>query len=535
VTRSRSDDLLERGLTRREILAVAGGALIAGGLAPTALAGRATAAAPRGGTFRLGLLGAGTKDIIDGQNALAGIGDIARLVAGWETLTQFDRQGQVQPHLAEEVTARTPRHWIIKVRQGVEFHNGKTLSANDVVYSLLRATDPKAGRTGGSALGSVDRKQIKKLDKHTVSVKLTQPDSTIPTALAQYPCGIVPAGYDSRQGKGTSVGQGQVGTNAYMLDSFTPGRQSVHKRFENYWNSAEPGHVDKVVIIDIDDDAARVNALLSGQVDAIVDVPLAQVKTVSGAGMKILNNKGGAWSTITMRIDAPPFNDVRVRQAMRLIVDRPAMLQQAISGFGYVGNDMYAPLDPCYPKTVPQRTQNIPKAKALLAAAGQSNLTVDLVTTEGPGTIEMAKVFAEQAKAAGVTVNVKVLDSSTFFGDQYTKYPFAVDYWNTRAYLQQLGQGSLPTAPFNETHWPPSGSNFLNLYHQALAATDDAKRCAIIRKMYSLEFNQGGYIIPFFRNLVDAYSPKVGGLKQGVGILNLDYFGRGFRSVTIGK
>jgi peptide/nickel transport system substrate-binding protein len=320
-----------------------------------------------------------------------------------------------------------------------------------------------------------------------------------------------------------------------MLQSFTPGRQSVHARFKNYWNSAEPGHVDTVVIIDIDDDAARVNALLSGQVDAIVDVPLAQAKTVSAQGIKILNNKGGAWSTITMRIDAPPFNDVRVRQAMRLIVDRPTMLQQAISGFGYIGNDMYAPLDPCYPKTVRQRTQNIAKAKALLAAAGQSNLNVDLVTTDGPGTLEMAKVFAEQAKAAGVTVNVKVLDSSTFFGDQYTKYPFAVDYWNTRGYLQQIGQGSLPTAPFNETHWPPPGSNFLNLYHQALAATDDTKRCAIVRKMYSLEFNQGGYIIPFFRNFVDAYSPKVGGLKQGVGILNLDYFGRGFRSVTIAK
>ncbi|MFN8222049.1 MAG: ABC transporter substrate-binding protein [Gaiellales bacterium] len=533
MTTSRSDELFEREVSRREALTIAGGAVLAGTAFSAGGARAAAAAAQRGGTFRLGVLGAGAKDIIDGQNALAGLGDIARLVAGWETLTAFDRQGQIKPQLAAEVTARNPREWVVKLRRGVEFHNGKTMTADDVVYSLRRATDPKAGRTGGSALGSVDRAGIKKLDRYTVSIRLKQPDSTITAALAQYPCGIVPAGYDSREGKGASVKQGQIGTNAYMLESFTPGRQSVHTRFRNYWNDAEPGQVDKVVIVDIDDAAARVNALLSGQVDAIVDVPLAQVKTVSAAGMKILNSRGGAWSTITMRIDAPPFDDVRVRQAMRLIVDRPAMLQQAISGFGYVGNDMYAPLDPCYPKNVPQRKQDIERAKALLAAAGKSGLTVDLVTTDGPGTIEMAKVFAEQAKAADVTVNVKVLDSSTFFGDQYTKYPFAVDYWNTRGYLQQLGQGSLPTAPFNETHWPPAGSKFLTYYRQALAATDEKKKCAIVRKMYALEFTQGGYIIPFFRNLVDAYSPKVGGLKQGVGMLNLDYFGRGFRSVTI--
>jgi len=532
VTTSRSSELFERGLTRREVLVAAGGTLLLGSLAASGGADAALQASSRGGTFRLGLLGAGTKDIIDGQNALAGIGDIARLVAGWETLMLYDRQGQLRPHLATEVTAKAPNHWIVKLRQGVEFHNGKTMTADDVVYSLLRATDPKAGRTGGSALSSVDRKGIKKVDRYTVSVKLTQPDSTIPSALAQYPCGIVPVGYNSAGGKAASVAKGQIGTNAYKLQSFTPGRESVHTRFANYWN-ADVGFVDKVVIIDIDDAAARVNALLSNQVDAIVDVPLAQVASVAARGMRILNNKGGAWSTITMRIDVPPFDDVRVRQAMRLIVDRKAMLTQAISGFGYLGNDMYAPLDTCYPKKVPQRTQNIEKAKALLQAAGQANLKVDLVTTDGPGTIEMAKVFAEQAKAAGVTVNVKVLDSSTFFGDQYTKYPFAVDYWNTRAYLPQLGQGTLPTAPFNETHWPPSGSNFLNLYHQALSATDDAKRCAIVQKMYSLEFNQGGYIIPFFRNLVDAYSPKVGGLKRGVAFLNLDYFGQGFRNVTI--
>jgi peptide/nickel transport system substrate-binding protein len=187
--------------------------------------------------------------------------------------------------------------------------------------------------------------------------------------------------------------------------------------------------------------------------------------------------------------------------------------------------------DPAYLK-LPQRTQDIDKAKALLKAAGQENLTIDLPTNEqAAGMNEMCKVFAQQAKAAGVTVNVKVLDS-TAFNNGYKKWTFSPDFWGTRFYLPQVAQGSLAGAPFNCTHWPPANSKFAAWYKQALASGDAAKRTEIEHQMMHMEFESGGYIIPFNNNLVDAYSKKVTGFQKNRGTLNLDSFGRNYTEVS---
>ena len=149
--------------------------------------------------------------------------------------------------------------------------------------------------------------------------------------------------------------------------------------------------------------------------------------------------------------------------------------------------------------------------------------------------VESADVFATQAKAAGVTVNVH--NDPNYYGDQYLKLAFSVDFWGTRNFLPQVANGSIPTAPYNETHWPPKtgpGSNYLDLYNQALQETDPAKQCPIIQEMQSLEYNYGGYIIPFFNDLVDAYSSKVQGFKPSKGTLNLDSFGNGYTTIWFG-
>ena len=252
--------------------------------------------------------------------------------------------------------------------------------------------------------------------------------------------------------------------------------------------------------------------------------------------MGALVSKTGGWLPICMAIDMPPFDDVRVRQAMRLIVDRPQMLEQVASGYGFVGNDLYAPFDPGYDHSLPQRQQDIAQAKSLLKAAGQANLSVDLHTTNGAaGMVETATVFANQAQAAGVKINV--INDPNYYGNQYLKLAFSIDFWGTRSYLNQVQQGSLPNSPYNETHWPPksgTGSNFGSLYNQALATTDAATRIQIEHEMQQTEYNIGGYIIPFFGGLIDGYAAKVKGLKPSKGTLNLDSFGHGFRTIWFG-
>ncbi|HXY17293.1 MAG TPA: ABC transporter substrate-binding protein [Gaiellaceae bacterium] len=530
-------DPLERKLTREQLLrrAAVGGALIAssGTLAGAAEAAMRAAAPKRGGNFRVGVSGGSAKDIIDGQDIITQP-DQARLVAGWETLVTFDSNFKlVFDGLADEVSpmAGRPDIWTIRVRQGIEFQNGKTLGADDVIYSLQRMVDPKLGLFGGAALSSVDPKRIKKIDKLTCRLFLKRKDVTILDALGQYVAGIVPVGY-SRHAIGKA--NPNVGTGPYTLKSFTPGQQSVHVRNPNYWRSGQP-YFDQITIIDFPDDTARVNALLGGQIDAAASVPPAQVTVISShSGTKVLESPTAQWTPICMRVDVAPFNDVRVRQAMRLIADRPQMVTQALAGHGHIGNDVYAPFDEAYDRALPQRVQDIDKAKSLLAAAGQSGLTVDLQSTNGAlGMNEGAQVFAQQASAAGVKVNVKILDGGTFYGPQYLKWPFSTDFWGTRNYLSQVAAGSLPTSPYNETHWPDGADKkFLSLYTQALQTVDRTKRFAIEHEMQQLEYDNGGYVIWGFSDFLDGYSTKLAGLKAGdKGVLPLNGFGNGYRTI----
>jgi peptide/nickel transport system substrate-binding protein len=525
---------LSAPLSRRVFVVGAGATAMLGGLAAcgggtSPSSGGSSGGTPKsGGNFRLGVTGGGSKDIFDGQNIVTKP-DQARLVSAFETLLTFDDDYQLQTDgLAESVEADNPKQYTIKLQQGIEFQNGKTLTADDVVYSLQRIGTEANGLTGFAATASMDIANVKKMDQYTVRLPLKTPDSTIPQTLASYTFGIVPVGYKAFSGDPST----QIGTGPYKLKSFTPGQESVSERNANYWRTGQP-YFDTVTITDFADATAQVNALLGGQIDAMTDLPASQVQAVKSRGMNALISKTGGWVPLCMAIDMPPFNDNRVRQAMRLIIDRQAMIDQIASGYGFIANDLYSPFDDGYFGDLPQRDQDIGQAKSLLAAAGQEGLTVDLHTTNGAaGMVPLATVFASQAKAAGVTINVK--NDPNYYGDSYLKLAFSVDFWGTRGYLNQVQQGSLPSSPYNETHWPPTsgeGSDFGSLYSQALAATDDAKRIELEHAMQQLEYDNGGYIIPFFGSLIDGYAANVAGLSPSKGTLNLASFGHGYRTI----
>ena len=532
-------DVDRLSLSRRELLVGAGGVLLAGGLA--ACGGGSSSSSPsggastpagtpkKGGNFRLGVTGGGASDIIDGQSIVTKP-DQTRLIGSWETLLTYNEDYVLGTEgLAQEVDSSVPGQVDVRLRSGIEFHNGKTLTADDVIYSIKRILDPKEGLFGAAGLASIDPNKLTKMDANTVRIVLKQPDSTIPDQLGQYFNGIVPVGYER---KGNLK---WIGTGPYKIQSFTPGQQSVAVRNENYWRPASEGPwFDQVTVTDFADSAAQVNALLAGQLDAMTDIPFAQIDTAKAQGISILEGNGGGWLPICMAIDLDPFTDVKVRQAFRLMADRQALLEQVLSGHGRVANDIFSPFDACYSSDLAQREQDIEQAKSLLKSAGKDGMTVDLHTTNGAaGMVDSANVFASQCKAAGVTVNVK--NDPNYYGDQYLKLPFSVDFWGTRGYLPQVGLGMLPPpCPYNETHWPPKsgeGADYISLYQQALKETDPTKRCDIIHEMQKAEYDVGGYIIPFFNNLVDAHSSKVEGFKVSKATLNLDTFGHGYRTI----
>jgi peptide/nickel transport system substrate-binding protein len=527
---------VERGMTREDLLrrAAALGIVVAGGAAfgPLTEAAFAETQITRGGTFRLPVSGSGAQDFIDGQHIVAK-SDIARLMTGWDRLAYIDERFRIRNELATELRQETASRILIRIRQGVEFHNGKTLTIDDVIYSIRRTANKKLGLFGNAAFQAIDVNRMRKLDNRTVRLFLKRPDVTLIEAFAQYFQGIVPVGYAPNSFRKGPLHT--IGTGPYRLQSFTPGRQSVHVRNENYWREGQP-YFDRVVISNFPDDSSKVNALLSGQVDAMTDVPFAQIPVVQRRNnLKIYESQTGAWTPLCMRVDVAPFRDNRVRQALRLLANRPQIVRQGLSGFGRVANDIFSPLDPAYAgDDFPQRRYDPERARSLLRAAGQENLTVELITSPADtGMVEGATIFAENARAGGVTVRVRNVDGNTIYGDQYLKWPFSADYWGTRSYLPQVAFATLRGAAFNETHWDahPQYGRYARLYNQAVATVNPRRRAELIREMQRLEYDQGGYIIWGFKNLVDAHSTKIGGLKTDRGTLNLNKYGNGFRTI----
>lgn len=509
--------------TRRDVLrmAAAGVALLAAGpvaaCSSQAAPGATGTGGPprRGGRLRAGIVGGSAKDSLDAHSPVTHP-DEARVLQLYDTLATYDTDFKLQLALAEEITpSADAKTWTIRLRQGVEFHNGKTVTAEDVAFSLRRIIDPAKPKGGASGLAAVDPAGIQIVDPRTVRLTLKTPDAVLLDQFALYQNGIVPVDYDPKK---------PVGSGPFAFGSFEPGQQSTFTRHQNYWRDNEP-YLDEVVIVDFPDDTARVNALLAGQVDAIDQLPLGQIEVArTNPNLRVLESETGAWIPFTMRVDQPPFDDPRVRQAFRLIVDREQMIRQVLGGYGALGNDLYARFDPAYAADLPQRKQDIAAAKDLLRQAGKEGLTVELVTSSvAAGLVEAAQVFANQAKAAGVTVNVRKVDSGEFYGDNYLKWTFAQDFWFSRNYLSQTAQGSVPAAPYNETHW--ADPQFLTLIEQARTTVDEAKRADLLRQAQRIEYDSGGYIVWGFPNQVDAYSAKVNGFVPDKGGIPLTSYG----------
>ena len=509
------------GSSRRDVLrgALAGGVILAsGGLA--AACGGSSPSAPatpsaggsrprRGGNLRVGIVGGSTSDTLDAHKEVTQP-DAIRIMALYNPLVRLNTKAQVVNDLAEEMTPNQDATiWTVKLKQGVTFHNGKDLTAEDVIFTFRRIGDPKAPLVGATGLAPVDLADLKALDKITVQVPMKTPYASFPEQIsAAYNFGIVPSGYNPAR---------PVGTGPFMYHSFTPGQQSVFVRNPHYFKLGLP-HLDQVTIIDFPADTAAFNALQSGQLDVYSQATLSLADQIKGSNtLKALVSQPGQWTPFTMRVDTPPFNDVRVRQAFRLLVDRPQLINLSLAGFGAVGNDVFSQWDPCYARNL-HREQDIPQAKFLLKQAGHANLTVQLVTADfAAGVLQAAQVFAQQAKAAGVTVSVKPVPVGTFYGPDYLRWPFAQDFWAYSPYLSQVAQGSLSKSPFNETHW--SDPAYVALYNKANTTVDPAQRCKIIHQMQMTDFEHGGYIIAAYNKQVDLMSTRVNGfVPAGTGV-----------------
>jgi peptide/nickel transport system substrate-binding protein len=502
--------LLGRGAALGVSLSAAGAFLAAcgGGASPSAGGAGASAKPVRGGNLRVGVLSNGAIETID-PRASFNTQDSVRLQAIYDSLYFTDNDLQNVRMLAEsEEVSADGRTWTIRIKDGITFHNGKPLTADDVVWTVGLWVDPKTSGASYSFAGRViDPKSIKKVDARTVRIGLKEPNFRFPELLGIYgACGIVPHGADPAKS--------HVGTGPFKFQSFTPGKESVMVANKDYWQAGRP-YVDQLTVnSSFTDEASRINALASGQVDVLPYLPFSDAKAnLKGGRFEVTRGSGSAMYYFVMIAHQKPFSDVRVRQAMRLLADRDELVKVVFSGLGTPGNDVPGRECQFYDSSM-KRAQDIEQAKSLLKQAGQQDLRVTLeVADVAPGQVTAAQVLAQQAKAAGVTIDVRKKVVDQYFGPLYKKVPFGQSYNQTVPSLQFYWATGLLDGydgVYNETNWDSRKTD--RLYREANATKDDAKAAQIWGELQKEQFDEGGMLLYGNEDILDAKSPKVGGI-----------------------
>lgn len=482
----------------------AGGALAACSTSETPSPGGATGAPQKGGTLRVGSTGGGTTDTLDPQ-AWATVPDQLRVQQLFDPLVWAGASGAPELVLAKEITPNADgTEWTITIHDGVTTHSGKPFTSEDVIYSFQRTIDNEL--PGAFLLGPIDLKNSSAPDRTTARIKFSKPYGVFRELLSFPYFYMVPRGFDPKK---------PDGTGPFKFQSFTAGVESTFVRNENYWQSGLP-YLDKIVVTNINDESSQVSGLQAGQVDVINALSASSVNVLKSAGFNVKVNDSGNWVPFTQHCGLEPFKDVRVRQAFRLIPDRQQMLDQVFGGYGKIGNDVFSPYDKGFPTDLAQREQDIAQAKSLLKAAGHEGLQVTLTTTPAAaGEVNMAQVFATQAKAAGVQVKIDQKQVGAFYTDSYLKAPFSMDYGVNQLFLANASQLMIgETSFYNANHFDDPEYN--TLYGQAVATVDEAERNDLIARMARVDHERGAYIVPVFAPAIEAYSAKVGGIKDSI-------------------
>jgi peptide/nickel transport system substrate-binding protein len=516
-------------LSRRSLLrgvAIGGAAIGAGALlsactssdpGPTGSTGTsgASASPKRGGKARIGFADGGPDETLNPLSLPTFIG-LARTQSLYDRLYQTDPNLVSQPRLAESAEGSADATvWRVKLKSGVTWHDGKPFTADDVLWTVAWIQDPKSASEAASVLAPIDIAKSRKVSDTEIEFVLKQPYGDFKSLLAQKAFLIVP------NGQKTFTPDNVNGTGPYKLSKFAAGSVTILDRNDDYFGGSP--YLDQLEFRTIAESNARLNALTGGEIDALAFLDFTQARaSKDDPSIQLVIATGATNVPITMRLDSAPFTDPRVRQAFRLAVDRQALVDNVLQGFGKVANDLHGFGYPSYNSDLPQRTYDPEKAKGLLKAAGAENVSVTLYTSKTvSGMQESATVFKEQAKSSGIDVQLKVLDASSYFAnDLYLKAPFYQSAWGN-SFEDQAVQGLLSDSPYNETGW--NKPDWEKKFRAAQSIADDTARNAAYKDLQVDLYDEGGYVLWGTQQLVDAASPTLRGITPNP-LFPLGYF-----------
>ncbi len=504
VDRDRLQSALKRGASRREamqMMVATGFSVAAAGSIVTGATDALAATPKKGGSVKSCPSLHGPSDSLDPANFTSDI-DYQRGRAHYNGLVQLNDDIIPQPELAEEFSANTDAtEWTFKIRKGVEFHDGSKLTADDVVYSMNRHYGEDSVSVVKSLVSVVD--EWKKVDQYTVKATLSSPFADLAAVLGEKQFKVVK--------DGTTDFSNPVGTGPFTLSEFQPGVRSLQVRNENYWR--EGANLDEIQIFAITDSVARVNALLSGDIDMMSDLDPKAIKQVEATdGVQPKSQPSGAYMGFCMMLDKHPGNNPDFVKGMKFLQRREKIVKSLLKGQGTVGNDH--PINSAYGvdfcSDLPLTPYDPDQAKHFLDKSGITSAEIQ-VAEVSPGITDAVLMWQRECSKIGFDLQVKKVPNDGFWGAVWMQTPMNVTTWNMRPTATiMLDIAFAPDAPWNDTLWKNDRMGVL--LTMAKSETDPEKRLAIQCEMQTLAHDESGMIIPAHTNIVDAHASKVKGI-----------------------
>lgn len=426
----------------------------------------------------------------------------------YSRLVRQGYDGSIEPDLATDWSAsEDARTWTFQLRDGVTFHNGEAFDASDVAFSLLRIKSEEIGSPVRAVLDLIE--EVRVVDPLTVEVVLSQPHADFPVLLTDYRVRMLDEG--TCGGDMDALCEEGVGTGPFAIEEYDPAGTTTLSRFEDYWEG--PAGVSAMEIIAIPDQQARIAALQAGQIDVVFEVTAPQAPLFEDdESFVVQRTPTGRWLTLAMNTQEPPFDDPRVRKALRTVVDREAMGKLVLGEGGYVvtcdnpvwSGDPYRADLSC--------PQDVEGARALLTEAGYPDgIEVELIVSDiVEGVMRMAEVYQAQAEAAGIEVDLTVAPADGYWSDVWMQEPFVASSWSQRPADQILNEAYRAGAAWNETFFEaPTFEADLDAAREALEFDE---RKTLYGEAQEMLFEEGGSFIPFHINGTRVISSRLSGI-----------------------
>jgi peptide/nickel transport system substrate-binding protein len=498
-------DLLAKGkITRRGFLTQVTAMGLLFSISPSFLRGEAHALTPmRGGRLKIGSAGGSTSDDLDIGKLTHTMPQICNQCLQ-SYLVEINPEMEPIPELAESwEPSPDATKWIFRLRRAVEFHNAKTLDAEDVVYSINyhRGETKSAGK---GLMGPV--KDVKADGKYTVIFDLEEGNADFPVILSDHHIAIVPAGTNEKEfAKG-------IGTGPFKLKNYEPGVRFTAERNPNYFKENRP-YFDELEILSISDVNARTNALKSGQIDVM---NRCEVKTFDlmkkAPGLQALALNGAKHYSIPMLTTSKPYDNNDVRLGLKYGVDRTQLVKLLLRGYGYEGNDHpIAKVNRYYAHEIPIRAYDPDKAMFHMKKAGMTDHVFNLHAADAAfgGAVDAAILIKEKAAKAGINIKVVREPDDGYWSNVWMKKEWCMSYWMGRPSEDMMFSIAYAAdANWNETLW--KHERFNKLLKEARPVLDQTKRREKYVELQRICRDEGGALVPVFAQDLSAASDKLG-------------------------